>query len=170
MKSRRNFIQKSSLIGLGSGLIGGFPNFLIAKDLKNNSPNDTINFGVIGCNGMGWSNMKSILKNKNTNCIALCDVDDNVLNKRINDAKKITGNKPKVYKDYRRMLENKDIDAVVIGTPDHWHCLNLVDTLDSGKHAYCEKPISNSIEEAQIMLNASKNSDKCVQVGQWQRS
>ena len=65
MKSRRNFIQKSSLIGLGSGLIGGFPNFLIAKDLKNNSPNDTINFGVIGCNGMGWSNMKSILKNKN---------------------------------------------------------------------------------------------------------
>ncbi len=170
MKSRRNFIQKSSLIGLGSGLIGGFPNFLIAKDLKNNSPNDTINFGVIGCNGMGWSNMKSILKNKNTNCIALCDVDDSVLNKRINDAKKITGNKPKVYKDYRRMLENKDIDAVVIGTPDHWHCLNLVDTLDSGKHAYCEKPISNSIEEAQIMLNASKNSDKCVQVGQWQRS
>ena len=91
MKSRRNFIQKSGLIGLGSGLIG-FPNFLIAKDFKNNSPNDTINFGVIGCNGMGWSNMKSILKNKNTNCIALCDVDDNVLNKRINDAKKITGN------------------------------------------------------------------------------
>ena len=79
MKSRRDFIQKSSLIGLGSGLIGSFPNFLIAKDLKNNSPNDTINFGVIGCNGMGWSNMKSILKNKNTNCIALCDVDDSVL-------------------------------------------------------------------------------------------
>ena len=52
MKSRRNFIKKSSLIGLGSGLIGGFPNFLIAKDLKNNSPNDTINFGVIGCNGI----------------------------------------------------------------------------------------------------------------------
>ena len=51
MKSRRNFIQKSSIIGLGSGLVGGFPNFLIAKDLKNNSPNETINFGVIGCKG-----------------------------------------------------------------------------------------------------------------------
>ena len=95
--------------------------------------------------------------------VSLNNVDDNVLNKRINDAKKITGNKPKVYKDYRRMLENKDIDAVVIGTPDHWHCLNLVDTLDSGKHAYCEKPLSNSIEEAYIMLDASKKSDKCVQ-------
>ena len=66
MKSRRNFIQKSTAFGLGSGLISGFSNFLIAKDLKNNSPNETINFGVIGCKGQGWSNMRSILKNKNT--------------------------------------------------------------------------------------------------------
>ena len=65
MKSRRNFIQKSTAIGLGSGLISSIPNFLIAKDLKKNSPNETINFGVIGCKGQGWSNMRSILKNKN---------------------------------------------------------------------------------------------------------
>ena len=152
MKSRRNFIQKSATIGLGSGLISSIPNFLIAKDLKKNSPNETINFGVIGCKGQGWSNMRSILKNKNTDCIALCDVDDDVLSQRSNDTKKLTGNKPRLYKDYRKMLEDKDIDAVVIGTPDHWHCLNLVDTLDSGKHAYCEKPLSNSIEEAYICL------------------
>ena len=84
--------------------------------------------------------------------------------------KDITGKKPKIYKDYRKLLENKDIDAVVIGTPDHWHCLNLVDALHADKHIYCEKPISNSIEEADIMLKASVESKKCVQVGQWQRS
>ena len=64
MKSRRNFIQKSTAFGLGSGFISSVPNFLIAKDLYKNSPNETINFGVIGCKGMGWSNMKSILKKK----------------------------------------------------------------------------------------------------------
>ena len=87
MKSRRNFIQKSAAIGLGSGLISSIPNFLIAKDLKKNSPNETINFGVIGCKGQGWSNMRSILKNKNTDCIALCDIDDDVLSQRSNDTK-----------------------------------------------------------------------------------
>ena len=69
MKSRRNFIQKSAAIGLGSGLISSIPNFLIAKDLKKNSPNETINFGVIGCKGQGWSNMRSILK---TLIVLLC--------------------------------------------------------------------------------------------------
>ena len=116
MKSRRNFIQKSTAFGLGSGLVSGFPNFLIAKDLKNNSPNETINFGVIGCKGQGWSNMRSILKNSEANCIGLCDVDKDVLDTRSNDVEKITGKKPKLYGDYRKMLENKDIDAVVIGT------------------------------------------------------
>ena len=72
---------------------------------------------MIGCKGQGWSNMRSILKNKNTDCIALCDVDDDVLRQRSNDTKKLTGNKPRLYKDYRKMLEDKDIDAVVIGTP-----------------------------------------------------
>ena len=117
MKSRRNFIQKSTAFGLGSGLVSGFPNFLIAKDLKNNSPNETINFGVIGCKGQGWSNMRSILKNKNTNCIALCDVDDNVLSQRSTDTKKLTGKKPRLYKDYREMLDNKDIDCLLYTSP-----------------------------------------------------
>ena len=120
--------------------------------------------------GQGWSNMRSILKNSEANCIGLCDVDKDVLDNRSNDVEKITGKKPKLYGDYRKMLENKDIDAVVIGTPDHWHCLNLVDSLEAGKHAYCEKPISNSITEANIMLESAKYHGKCVQVGQWQRS
>ena len=83
------------------------------------------------------------------------DSDDTVLKERSENIKDITGKKPKIYKDYRKLLDNKDIDAVVIGTPDHWHCLNFVDALSADKHIYCEKPISNSIEEADIMLKAS---------------
>ena len=91
------------------------------------------------------------------------------MDKRKKDCKEITGKKPKGYGDYRKLLENKDIDAVVIGTPDHWHCLNLVHSLEAGKHAYCEKPIANSIQESYIMADAVKKYGKIVQVGQWQR-
>ena len=170
MNSRRKFVQNASKIGLASTFISGIPLELIASKRKKISANDKINFGVIGCKGMGWSDMRSILKNSETDCIALCDVDENVLNERSKNVKDITGKNPKIYKDYRKLLENKDIDAVVIGTPDHWHCLNLVDALSADKHVYCEKPISNSIEEADIMLKASLEAKKCVHVGQWQRS
>jgi predicted dehydrogenase len=78
--------------------------------------------------------------------------------------------RPKLYVDYRLMLENKDIDVEIIGTPDHWHCLILCDSLEAGKHAYVEKPIGNSIAEINIMQKAVKKNRKIVQVGQWQRS
>ena len=68
--------------------------------------------------------------------------------------------KPKLYVDYRKMLENKDIDVVIIGTPDHWHCLILVDALEAGKHAYVEKPIGNSIAEINIMQKAVQKNSK----------
>ena len=170
MFTRRNFIKGTASLGISSQFLFNTPIELIAKNRSKISINDKINFGVIGCKGMGWSNMASILKNSDTDCIALCDVDDKVLEERSANVKDITGKKPKIYKDYRKLLENKDIDAVVIGTPDHWHCLNLVDALSAGKHVYCEKPISNSIEEADVMLNASNQYKKCIQVGQWQRS
>ena len=170
MDNRRGFIKNAAKIGLGSQFLFNTPLELIANNRYKISSNDKINFGVIGCKGMGWSDMASILKNSETDCIAICDVDDSVLQERSKNVKDITGKKPKIYKDYRKLLENKDIDAVVIGTPDHWHCLNLVDALSADKHIYCEKPISNSIEEADIMLKASLEAKKCVQVGQWQRS
>ena len=68
------------------------------------------------------------------------------------------------------MLENKDIDAIIVGTPDHWHCLNMVDACEAGKHIYQEKPIANSIEECNVMVKAAKKYNRIVQVGQWQRS
>ena len=169
MKSRRNFIKNTSLV-TGGVLSSGFDTQPLSSFNRIIGANKKLNFGVIGCRGMGWSDMRSILKNPDTDCIAVCDVDDKVLEKRSGDVEKITGTKPKKYKDYRKLLEDKNIDAVVIGTPDHWHCLMLVHSLEAGKHVYLEKPISNSIKESNIMLDSAKKYNKIIQVNQWQRS
>jgi len=120
---------------------------------------------------MGWSNMRSHLQMDNIRCIALCDVDDNVLARRTEDYKEYRDNSITTYKDYRKLLENKDVDAVIIGTPDHWHCKIMVDALEAGKHVYVEKPLANSVEECYLMEAAARKYNKqVVQVGQWQRS
>jgi predicted dehydrogenase len=114
--------------------------------------------------------MNSHLLLPEVNCVALADIDQSVLDQRSANVESLRGKKPKQYKDYRKMLEDKDIDAVIIGTPDHWHCLNLIDSLSAGKHAYVEKPLANSIEECNLMVKAAKKYGKIIQVGQWQRS
>lgn len=163
---RRNFIKGTGAALAGSilaqsGVFSATAGTMLA---------DKINIGVIGCNGMGWSNVSSLLKMKDVDLVAICDVDDNVVQKRVNDYKKFRNNKPKTYKDYRELLNNRDVDAVVIGTPDHWHCRIMVDAVNAGKHVYVEKPIANSIEECRIMVEAQEKTGKVVQAGQWQRS
>ena len=170
MLNRRSFIEKSALGFMVSGASFLFPTELLSAMRKKVGPNDTINVGLIGCKGMGFSDLTSMLKMSDVNVIALCDVDENVLVARTTDLEKAAIKKPKWYKDYRKLLENKDVDVVVIGTPDHWHCLQLTDALQAGKDVYCEKPIANSIQESDIMLNYVSASDRMVQIGQWQRS
>jgi len=162
---RRNFLKASTTFYALSGLMP-----FTRLSAKNYSANETVNVGVIGCNGMGNNNVKSMLLNSNVRCIGLCDIDDSVLAKRKLEISNEYGNTPVIYKDYRNLLDNKDIDAVIIATPDHWHCLQMIDSLSAGKHVYLEKPISNSITEAKWMLEAASYHKKVVQVGQWQRS
>ena len=170
MTTRRKFLQKSLIATAGLSL----PSFLTAGQLdalaRKIGPNDRINFGLIGAKGMGWSNMSSHLKMPQVHCVAIADIDERVLNERATEVEKIRGRKPKLYNDYRKMLEDKDIDVVIVGTPDHWHCLNLVDSLSAGKHVYVEKPLANTIEECNVMVKAQDRYGKLVQVGQWQRS
>ncbi|MGY6521214.1 MAG: Gfo/Idh/MocA family protein [Mongoliitalea sp.] len=170
MNSRRRFLQNTLLATAGLSM----PSLVTADEFFKTygrvPASDQLNVGVIGCKGMGWSNMSALLKNPAVNCIALADIDQQVLAQRSEDVVKARGKKPTLYGDYRKMLESKDIDVVVIGTPDHWHCLNLIDALDAGKHAYVEKPLANSIEECQLMVKATEKYGKLVQVGQWQRS
>lgn len=170
LRNRRDFIKKSTAGLLVSGATFMFPMELLAAMRKKVGPNDTINVGLIGCNGMGFSDLSSFLKMSDINVIALCDVDENVLRTRTADLEKAGIKKPKWYKDYRKLLENKDVDVAIIGTPDHWHCLQLTDALQAGKDVYCEKPIANSVQEANIMLDYVGASDRMVQIGQWQRS
>jgi predicted dehydrogenase len=167
--SRRDFIRSASALA-STGLFSFAPLEMLASQRKHVSALEKVHLGVIGCNGMGWSDLRSHLQLSDVECIALCDVDQNVLDRRAADVEKAQGKRPQLYKDYRKMLENKDIDAVIIGTPDHWHCLALTDSLAAGKHVYCEKPLANSIEECNIMLAAAKRSNKIIQIGQWQRS
>ena len=133
---------------------------------------DQINIGAIGINGMGWANTTSALKQPGVNLVALCDVDKNVLDKRMADLTKmnVDTSKVKTYSDYRQLLDKKDIDAVIVGTPDHWHALIMVDACEAGKDVYVEKPVGNSIGECRAMVAAQKKYNRVVQVGQWQRS
>lgn len=161
---RRNFIKKSAIVGLG---MGAFPSILKAGAFQ---ANEKIVVGLIGCKGMGFNNLKTFLSQPGVECAALCDVDANVLKERAAETEKISGKKPALYSDYRKLLEQKDIDAVIVGTPDHWHCLQMIDACEAGKDVYCEKPLGNTIEECNLMVAASKRYNKVVQVGQWQRS
>ena len=166
--SRRQFLENSSKIAAGIGLASMPAAYSTAKPFV--SANDKIRVGLIGCKGMGWSNLSSFHKIPEVDLVALCDVDSNVLNDRAGQFETMTGKKPHLYKDFRKLLENKDIDAVIIATPDHWHCLPTVQACEAGKDVYVEKPLANTIQECQIMVAAGRKYNRVVQVGQWQRS
>lgn len=166
MTSRRTFI-KTTAATTAAITIGP----AISSALAGCAASDRINVGLIGCNGMGFADLSAFLEHKQVECIALCDVDENVLNKRAADVEKIRGKKPaNLYKDWRQVIDNKDIDLVIIGTPDHWHCLMMVAACEAGKDVYVEKPIGRTIEECNLMIKAAKKYKSIVQVGQWQRS
>jgi predicted dehydrogenase len=168
---RKKFLTSSAGLLLGAGL----PTGLMATALgpghrgRRIAPSDRINVAAIGINGMGWSDLSAALKNPAARCVALCDVDKSVLNKRVGELAG-KGNTIDTYGDYRKVLDRKDVDAVFIGTPDHWHCLIMTDACKAGKDVYVEKPAGNSIVECAVMQAARDRYDRVVQVGQWQRS
>ena len=169
MLSRRTFLRHTTIALAGSGIVAAIPMEVLAAIRKNVSPSDVIRVGLIGCKGQGWSNLTSMLKMPEVQCAAICDIDQTILDQRKADLQKINNN-PVVYTDYRKLLANKDIDVVIVATPDHWHCLQMVDAVAAGKDLFVEKPVSNSIYEAQVMVAAANRYSKIVQVAQWQRS
>jgi len=153
----------------GAGLVAYLPSTARAASRIKGAA-DRIRVGAIGVNGMGMADLRKFLVNDGVECAALCDVDRNVLEERAAEAEKLQGSKPDLFGDYREILDRKDIDLVIIGTPDHWHCLPMVEACQAGKDVYVEKPIANSIQECNIMVEAARKYDRVVQVGQWQRS
>jgi predicted dehydrogenase len=164
MTNRRSFIKKSALATAAVGAAASMP---LASCM---GANEKLVCGLIGAKGMGNADLQAFLRQPNTECAAICDVDENVLNQRIAETEKIQGYKPKGFKDFRKLLEEPGIDVIIIGTPDHWHCIPFVNAAQEGKHIYCEKPLANYIEELNIMERAANRYGNVVQVGQWQRS
>lgn len=165
--NRRNFLKKSAVTSAGIGMATMIPARLWANGA---APSDKVNIALIGCRNHGYTILRNHLKYDDVNCVALCDVDSNILNEKADDLVKNYNQHPKLYDDFRKMLDQKDIDAVIIGTPDHWHCIQLVSCLQAGKDVYVEKPLANTIAECNIMVAASRYYNKVVQVGQQQRS
>lgn len=165
---RREFISKTASVSAGLGMSAMVVPGSLASPA---SPNDALNVGLIGCRNMGFGILKHHLSNPGVRCAALCDIDETILNEKAAEIQKTFDQKPQLFRDFRKLLEKKDIDAVIIGTPDHWHCLITVLALQAGKHVYVEKPMANTIEECNIMVRAGKYFNKqVVQVGQQQRS
>lgn len=172
MSDRRKFIQNTGMLIAGSTLLSSLDSKAFAIFKNKIAPSDQLNIGAIGINGMGWANVTSALKIPGVNLVAICDVDANVIDRRKKDLEKmkVDASKVETFNDYRKLLDRKDIDAVIIGTPDHWHALQMIHACEAGKDVYVEKPVGNSIMECRAMVAAQKRYNKVVQAGQWQRS
>lgn len=169
MNTRRSFIKSSAAAAAGIGISSSLSaSFLAPSSVL--GANDQITVALIGARNMGWGDLKDILKQPNVVCKTLCDVDDSVLAEKAGLLMRMSHKEPTLEKDYRKVIEDKDIDAVIVGTPDHWHCLPTVEACEVGKHVYVEKPLANSVGEINVMLDAARKYNRLVQVGQQQRS
>src|SRR5260370_42563745 len=117
--------------------------------------NDRLNFAVIGLNGRGYAHLSSLKANKNAARIShVCDVDGNILKKFPDATQPEMGEAPTAEKDFRAILERKDVDAITIATPDHWHTPMSIAGLQAGKHVYVEKPCSHNPAEGAMLVQA----------------
>jgi predicted dehydrogenase len=133
--------------------------------------NDRLNFAVIGLNGRGYAHLSSLKANtKSARISHVCDVDDNILKKFADAVQRDTGESPAAEKDFRTILERKDVDAITIASPDHWHTPMAIAGLQAGKHVYVEKPCSHNPAEGQMLVAAQQKYGKLVQMGTQQRS
>ena len=133
--------------------------------------NDRLNFAVIGLNGRGYAHLSALKANKSTARIShVCDVDSNILRKFADSAQREMGEAPAVERDFRKILEMKNVDAITIATPDHWHAPMAIAGLQAGKHVYVEKPCSHNPAEGETLVQAQQKYGKLVQMGTQQRS
>jgi predicted dehydrogenase len=133
--------------------------------------NDRLNFAVIGLNGRAYAHLSALKANKSTARIAyVCDVDTNILKKFAAATEKEMGEAPATDQDFRHILQKKDIDAITIATPDHWHAPMAILGLQAGKNVYVEKPCSHNPAEGALLVQAQQKYQKLVQMGTQQRS
>jgi len=177
--SRRDFVKAAAMSTVASSLAAtGFPAIVPASVLKGNGPGNRINIGAIGTGRISRvHDLPGVWRYDDARVIAVCDLDSH----RVDDAKKLVNDyySKKTgksydgvigYGDYRELLQNKDIDAVLISTPDHWHALIGIDAVATGKDVYMQKPASLTIAEGRALSNAVHRTDRIFQIGSQQRS
>jgi predicted dehydrogenase len=176
--TRREFITKTGIVTAGIAL--GAQTLTAAGYTRTKGANDKIRMGFIGIGNRGSQLLNLFMKEPDVEIAALCDIYEPYL---LRDRSKVDprylkdmpgqipkmgeafAKKPVQYNDYRKLLEDKSIDAVCIATPDHWHALMTIDAINAGKDVYCEKPLTNTLVEGRKMVNAWKASDRVVAVG-----
>jgi len=166
--TRRAFLGTSgrTVAGIAAGLSSG----VLLRDASAAEANETIHVALIGCGGMGRYKLNNFMDTKQCKVIALCDVDDSQLDKAAADVQAKLGLAPKRCKNYREVIDMKDVDAVIVATPDHWHAIPMMAAVAAGKDVYCEKPCCHNIREGRAMVDAARKHNRIVQVGTHQRS
>ncbi len=157
---RRDFMKRAAWTAAGASL-----SMYGASTRTVLGANDRIRVGVIGTGRQGRDNMRNF-KRRGAEIIALCDVYQPNLQKGLEEA----GGNPATYSDFRRLLDNKDVDVVINATPDHWHALPAIMACQAGKDVFVEKPVCVAVEEGKKMVEAARKYKRVVQVGLWQRS
>lgn len=163
--SRRAFVR-TSVLAAGAAVFTG----PIIRSTRAGEPgaNAKIRLGLIGCGGMGRGDLECFFRNPEVDCAVIADVDDAHLAKGAELCAKHGRPKPDTVRDFRRVLDRKDVDAVIIATPDHWHALPTVLACQAGKDVYVEKPLATTIDEGRAMLTAAQRHNRVVQMGsQW---
>ena len=172
---RREFLtQAAGATGVGVSMLGsaGFFTGLESSAAAQTAagPNDKISICAIGVRGRGGSVLSTFAALPSVEVRYVCDIDESVLNARVAQVGDKTGKKPTGLKDFRKALEDKSLDALVIGTPDHWHALPTIYGCQAGKDVYVEKPDGHNIMEGRTMVAALKKHNRIVQMGTQARS
>ena len=165
MANRRKFLKSAAVAGAAVGV--GMPAFSYGNIM---GANRRINAVTFGCNGRGVGLTETFAKAKDCAIVGIGDVDRRAVEKGQNAVVELGKRKPKGNQDFRRFLDDRDVDAVVIATPDHWHAPMAIMALQAGKHVYVEKPCSHNPAEGDMLVAAQKKYGKVVQMGNQTRS
>ena len=176
--TRREFVEAAAGGLVGAGIVGGFPTIVPSSVLGRHAPGNRINVGAIGTGRISRAHdMPGVWKYETARIVAVCDVDarraeDGV--RLVNGYYSGTSGKPyagvTAYADYRELLANKDVDAVLVSTPDHWHASIAIAAVRAGKDVYLQKPASLTIAEGRALADAVRRSGRIFQIGSQQRS
>ncbi len=166
--SRREFLEQSLFAAAAAGA-AGMP-ALAAEPRRRVGPNEKVRVAVVGVHGQGMVHVGRWCSLPEVEIAAICDPDENVVGAPIAKAEKASGKKPVHYKDLRKLLEDKSIDAISVATPNHWHCLAGIWAIQAGKDAYVEKPLGHNVFEGRQLVEASRKFDKLCQMGNYPRS